>query len=288
MMFHTVGPRTEPCGTPQLILTWCAPSIVVTVLSVRYVCTISVRYSLTPRSSNALTILSHGAVLKAFSTSNAQYSFLSHEPEFANLASLRTSPIASIVDNPFRKPNWLSERSPRSWTSFSISVSLGFGRSYSLALLHRSGKVLLARASFITSRIVPAATLASIQALTVSKLKALAHWATPATTSTSSLLGWYASWTRTSSLALVLANKAVASIMLMTSDFFFLSLSFGPLCFLPKVPRFLLAPVLDFSAFPVFPTFDSSVLVPTLADFISFWVGRVGDDMFDPALQSPL
>jgi hypothetical protein len=315
MMFHTVGSRTEPCGTPQLILTWCAPSIVVTVLSVRYVCTISVRYSLTPRSSNALTILSHGAVLKAFSTSNAtnaQYSFLSHEPEFANLASLRTSPIASIVDNPFRKPNWLSERSPRSWTSFSIralmrcfrtfpsvsirhigrnflsSVSLAFGRSYSLSLLHRSGKVLLARASFITSRIVPAATLASIQALTVSKLKALAHWATPATTSTSSLLGWYASWTRTSSLALVLANKAVASIMLMTSDFFFLSHSFGPLCFLPKVPRFLLAPVLDFSAFPVFPTFDSSVLVPTLADFISFWVGRVGDDMFDPALQSPL
>jgi hypothetical protein len=70
MMFHRVGPRTEPCGTPQLILTWCAPSIVVTVLSVRYVCTISVRYSLTPRSSNALTILSHGAVLKAFSTSN--------------------------------------------------------------------------------------------------------------------------------------------------------------------------------------------------------------------------
>jgi hypothetical protein len=88
-----------------------------------------------------------------------------------------------MVDNPFRKPNWLSERSPRSWTSFSIralmrcsrtffpacrsgisagissSVSLGFGKSTSLALLHRSGKVLLARASFITSRIAPGATL---------------------------------------------------------------------------------------------------------------------------------
>jgi hypothetical protein len=34
LMFHRVGPRTEPCGTSQLLI-WCTPFIVVTVLSVR-------------------------------------------------------------------------------------------------------------------------------------------------------------------------------------------------------------------------------------------------------------
>jgi hypothetical protein len=60
--------------------------LTVNVLSVRYVWTISFTYSLTLFSTSNAT--------------NAQYFFRPHEPEFASLATFRTSSIASIVDNP--------------------------------------------------------------------------------------------------------------------------------------------------------------------------------------------
>ncbi|KAL1493717.1 hypothetical protein ABEB36_009411 [Hypothenemus hampei] len=54
--FHRVGPRTEPCGTPDV--TFCFSFVLG-------------KYLLTPDSSNASPILAQGAELKAFSTSNS-------------------------------------------------------------------------------------------------------------------------------------------------------------------------------------------------------------------------
>ena len=73
------------------------------------------RYSGTLRSSNASMILSHLAVLNALRPSKpiiAHTCFVHRLPLMAFSATDTTLSMASIVDRPFLKPNWLSDKPP--------------------------------------------------------------------------------------------------------------------------------------------------------------------------------
>ena len=73
------------------------------------------KYSGSLRSSNASMILSHLAVLNAFRTSKPIYStraFCAPATTNGGLGYWHHPTMASIVDRPFLKPNWLSDKPP--------------------------------------------------------------------------------------------------------------------------------------------------------------------------------
>ena len=120
------------------------------------------RYSGTLRSSNASMILSHLAVLNAFLTSKliiAHMRFVHQLPLTAFSATDTTLSMASIVDRPFLKPNYLSDKPPTCCIAASSLTDIissnnfpaisnmqsgryaSLGRSTNLCIFHCAGNI---------------------------------------------------------------------------------------------------------------------------------------------------
>lgn len=111
IIIHKSGPRTDPCGTPHVINFFSSSDSQHKSLLIRKWAPIHTKCSGLLKLIINSSILLHLKELKAFFKSSVITAhYLSSSSAVLAVLVARTS--AFVIDLPFRKPNWFSERPP--------------------------------------------------------------------------------------------------------------------------------------------------------------------------------